>query len=802
MLISYIKIVLRNILAHKINPLINIVGLIIGLTVFILIVLYIDYELSYDMYHSKHNRIYRVLEYYEKDGVGEKSTSVPFPLALNLQKNNKDLIDKTVRFFNFQLPHVFIQYQEKKFYESRFFFTDSTVFDIFDFDFIYGNPQTALTVDNSVVITESMAKKYFGTQNAFGKNLIYEEGINLKITGIIKDIPINSHFIFDFLASFSTIKNIFGFEPNIWAWNPCWTYVLLKENVNPNQLDKSFEQIIDKKFDSEQKNIISFHLQSLTDIHLKSFLDYEIEQNNNIIYLIILITMVIFILIITIINYTNLTTASSIRRAKEVVIKKIHGARRIHLIFQFIVEAIFFAIFSLIISLTLSELLLPYFNIFIAKDINFLTIFKPKYILLIISISIASGIISGIYPAIVFSAYNPTKVLKQNLNNYIDKKFSRKVLVIIQYTISIVLIICTMVNFKQFIFLRNADVGFDKENVIMIPICNTPLVKNFEKFKTEILKNNEIINLTGITDILGVKHNTIESSPKGFSKNTQQTFPGLFVEYDFVKTFGIEILAGRDFSKNIENDNINGILINEAMAKYLGCKNYEEALGKELSTLNFDEKIIGVFKDFNVNSLHYKIAPFIIKMPKDTVEFNFLINYIAIKINSKQKDKAIKIIQDLWVSYSPTRPLEYSFLNTLIKNQYHSEFILVSLSLILSVIAILIASLGVLGLTTFITEQRTKEIGVRKVLGAGTLELLKFLLLDYVKLIFIAIVFAIPISYFLMSQWLLNFAYPIDLNIWIFVLGVSITLLFALIIVPYQAIKAVYKNPVDALKYE
>jgi len=800
--LSYLKIVLRNISANKINPLINIIGLIIGLTVFILIGLYIKYELSYDKYHSKYQRIYRVLEFYEKDGVGEKSTSVPFPLALNLQKNNSDLIEKTVRFFNLQLPHVFIQNKNYKFNEKRFFFTDSTIFEVFDFEFIKGNPKIALDSVNSVVITESMAKKYFPNEDAFGKTLIYEEKIELKVTGIIKDIPLNSHFLFDFLASFSTVNNIFGFEPNIWTWNPCWTYILLKENVKYQDLECRFDSIVEKHFDIEQKNIISFHLQALTDIHLKSFLDYEIENNNNIIYLIILLTMSVFILIITIINYTNLTTASSIRRAKEVVIKKIYGASQLNLILQFITEAIIFSLIALIISLTLSELLLPYFNKFIGKDINFLNIFEPQNILIIISISILTGLISGIYPAFIFSTYNPKKVLKQNLNNYVDKKFSRKVLVIIQYTISIVLIISTIVNLKQFLFLRNADVGFDKENVIMIPICNTRIVENFENFKADILKNSEIINLTAITDILGVKHNTIESSPKGFSKNTQQTFPGLYVEYDFVETFGIEIVAGRDFSKLIKDDNINGILINESMAKYLNCNNYRDALGKELSSVNFNEKIIGVFKDFNVNSLHYKIAPFIIKMPKNTLDFKYLIYYVAIKINPKEKEIAIKNIQTIWQKYSPNRPLEYSFLNSLIKNQYYSEFILVTLSLILSVIAIMIASLGVLGLTTFITEQRTKEIGVRKVLGAGTIELLKILLLDYVKLIFIAIVFAVPISYLLLTKWLQNFAYPIDLDVWIFLIGISITLIFALIIVPYKAIKAVSKNPVDILKYE
>jgi len=799
---SYLKIVLRNIARYKIYPIINILGLVLGLTSFILIGLYLIDELSYDKFFKNSDRIYRILDFYEKDGVGEQAATAPFPLAKAFEKEYPDYVEKTVRFFNFQVPHIFLQYKNKSFYEERFFFTDSTVFEIFDYKFIKGNPLTALDSSNSVVITKSIADKYFENENPLGKQIIYEEGISLTVTAVIEDVPSQTHLKFDFLASMSTLKNIINAEPTNWIWNPCWTYILLKNNTLPQNLEANFPDFVKKYFQNEYSTKLSIHLQKLTDIHLSSFLDYEIENNSNIGYVYILASMSIFILIISVINFTNLVTASSLTRAKEIAIKKTLGAKKIHLVIQLIIEAIVFTIIALIIAMSLAEILLPVFNKYLEKNIDFNVIFEFKYLSVLVLICLVCGFFSGIYPAVILASIVPSKVLKLTTSKEIGGKLSRRILVITQFTISIVLIICTIVSLRQFLFFGSADLGFNKDNVIIIPVSNTPVVRNYENFKKELLQTSYIENVTGMTDKLGVSHNTIEFTSDGFKKNINQALPGTFVGYDFSETFEIKILAGRDFSRIIPDDNIKSVLINESLAKYLGCYNYEDAIGKQFSTLQNNEKIIGVFKDFNINSLHHKITPFVVQMPKNLRQFDLFINYLAIRVTNRKSTEAINDIQNLWKTFSPVRPFEYTFLDKELVNQYKYEYVLVTISLILSIIAVIIASLGVLGLSSFITEQRTKEIGIRKILGANPLEIIKIVLLDFIKMILFSIILAFPISYFILNQWLKNFAYPIELKLWMFLAGAFITIIFTLLIVPYLSIKAAYKNPIDALRYE
>ena len=412
MIRNYFKTAFRNIIKHKSYSIINIAGLAIGVASFIIIMMYVLDELKYDKYHFDSENIYRLVSVYDFEGVGENSASSPFPVAFTLKNDYPGMIKNVVRVFNFQSPRSLIRYGENQFNERRFFFADSTFFQIFNHKFIYGSENDALDENNAVVITQSMAEKYFGNENPMGKLLRFEERLDLKVTGVIEDVPYQSHYIFDFMTSMSTVRLLFGGrEPQTWVWNPCWTYLLIEEG-RAETLESNFPDFIDKYFYDAEKENVSLYLQKLHDIHLKSALDYEIEPNNNISYIYILSVIAVFLLIIASINFMNLATATSSGRAKEIGIKKVMGGYRFQLIVQFIGEALILSFIALIIGVILVELLLPVFNTFTGKNISFNLLFMPEYILGLIIIGLFTGLFSGAYPAFYLSAFEPVKVLK------------------------------------------------------------------------------------------------------------------------------------------------------------------------------------------------------------------------------------------------------------------------------------------------------------------------------------------------------------------------------------------------------
>ncbi|MCK4360971.1 MAG: ABC transporter permease, partial [Bacteroidales bacterium] len=611
---------------------------------FIIILLYIIDEVSYDRYHKNADNIYRLVNVYDFDGVGENSASSPFPVAFTMKDEYPGMIKNVVRIFNFQSPRMLIELGDKRYNERRFFFADSTFFHIFDHEFIHGNPKTVLNESYSVVLTESAAKKYFGDDNPVNKTIKFEKQFDLKVTGVIKDVPAQSHFNFDFIASMSSVGRMFGGRlPQTWVWNPCWTYLLLEDGAAP-VLEKKFPDFIDKFFYDAEKENISLYLQPLTDIHLKSRLDYELEPNNNISYIYILSAIAAFLLIIASINFMNLATATSAARAKEIGVKKVVGVYRSQLIFQFISESIILSFISLIIALILVELLLPAFNTFTNKDIVLSILLQPKYLLALIILVLFTGAFSGIYPAFYLSAFKPVSVLKGSLRRENKSTLPRKILVVIQFVISITLIIGTLTVLNQLKFLRNADLGFNKEQVIIIPVNHTPIARSYKSVKNELLLNTDIISITAVDDIFGVAHNTHEFRPEGFPQDKLQFYPALVVRFDFVKTFDIKILAGRDYNEDNKTDPEKGMLINEAMVKHLGWGSNEEALGKKFKSLHGEERVIGVTNNFNTTSLHEQAGPFVLNIKEKPDEVMWFLKFMAIRIAPDNHKKTIDFI--------------------------------------------------------------------------------------------------------------------------------------------------------------
>lgn len=802
MWINYLKIAYRNLVKHKLYTLINVAGLAIGIASFILIWLYILDELSYDRYHTKADDIYRLVNVYDFDGVGENSASSPFPVAWTLKNEYPALIKNVTRVFNRQAPRTLVEVDVISYNERLFFFADSSFFEIFDYKFISGNPNTALDEINAVVITETAAKKYFKDENPMGKTIRVERGLDLKITGVIEDVPHNSHFQFDFMASLSSMKKPYGGQlPKTWIWNPCWTYLVLEKGA-AEKLDKEFPKFIDKFFYDAEKENVTLYVQPLTDIHLKSKLDYEIEPNSNISYIMILGGIAFFLLIIAIINYVNLATATSAGRSREIGIKKVFGAYRSQLIYQFLFESILLSLVALVVSLFLIEFLLPSLNNFSDKSISLSILLDPSYAFIIILIGVLTGLLSGLYPAFYLSLFKPIIVLNQKHNESTKSGFGRKFLVIVQFTISIVLIIITLNIFNQLSYLKNADTGFNKNNVLILPINGTSIAKSYEAFKEEILLNPNIISVTAMDDLLGAAHNTHEFRPEGFPEDKWQFYPALVVRYDFLETFDIEVLAGRDYSRDMKTDPEKGMLINEAMVKHLGWDSNEDAIGKKFPSLQGEERVIGVFRNFNVTSLHETSGPFVLNIKETPGAIRFFLKYIAIRVNPNNIDESIAFMEQKWNESEKGRPFEYTFLDKELEQLYHDEKVLGQLSLILTAIIIFIAALGLYGLASFMTEQRTREIGIRKVFGADDRSILTLLSKEFAKLVAISIAFAWPISYLLTDEWLGYFAYQSSQDWSIYLLGGLIAFVIAMLITISRALIAARANPVDSLKYE
>jgi putative ABC transport system permease protein len=688
-----------------------------------------------------------------------------------------------------------VTYGDKSFREENIYLADANFFDFFSYPLLEGDPALALQDPHSIVITQAMAQKYFGDENPLGKTLIIDQELEFHITGVLDEFPSNTHLKFDFLASVDLLKNRSWFS-NWWS-NSFFTYVMLREGIAPgdviSRLPDFMEKYLGKDFERSGRRM-GLTLEALPDIYLnnQSTFDKIPHGDRQVIYLFTLIAL--FILLIAAINYMNLATARSSKRAMEVGLRKVMGAYRRNLLLQFLSESVILTFISVILAIGLLELILPYFNDLFNLDLS-LRNFTGKGALLLLAGILFTGIISGSYPAVFLSSFRPVEVMKGVLPGS-GNAVMRKMLVTAQFAISIALIAFTVVIFRQMNFISGQKLGFDEEQVILVPMTNDAIYRERERFKNELLREPGIVSVSAVSGAPGGFHDYysfgVQNEPE--KKLRMRT---VFTDENYLGTFNIPLIAGRNFSPERAADVNGAVILNESAVRELGWS-AEEAPGKVLVNFplgSLQQTVIGVVKDYHFSSLKLKIQPLAITM-------NDMQRVFAIKVRPGNLQERLTAIEKAWDVSAPGFPFEYEFLDRALENLYRAERKQQVIFSVFAFVAISIACLGLFGLATYAAEQRTREIGIRKVLGASAGGLVMLLSKDFLKLVIIAFALAVPVSYYAMKQWLQDFAYRITIDAGIFLLAGSIALLIALATVSYQAIKAALANPVEALRYE
>ncbi|MEN8118996.1 MAG: ABC transporter permease [Bacteroidota bacterium] len=801
MLKNFLKIAFRNLLRHKFFSLANIISFSIGLASLTLVSLYVFDEFSFDTFQSKSKQTYRLATIYNKDSTLLESALTPFPLAQSLQKDYPGLIENHFRLFNFQNPSILIEYKKKHYNEKNFFITDSAIFDAFDFEFITGGAN--FNDIKTAVISESIKKKYFGHFNPIGKELLID-GVPVKVVGVYKDLPGNSHVKLDILVSFETLEYMIGYVPDSWLWNSCWTYIVLEQEKTQIDLESKFSEFIQNHYDKLIKDNSLLFLQPLQEIHLNSSLEYEIKPNNRKLYLFILLGIAGFLLLVSIINFLNLRTTDSLTRVKESGIRKVLGSNKPQLITQFIIESMILSFAALVIAFFIVEAFLPVLNHLTDKNITFNHIFNNHIFTFILWVVILTGLIVGINAGLFASSCPAVHAIRFKKGFLHKKWLSGRFLILTQYTLALILLIMVLVNFKQLHYLKNTDLGFEVRNTVILPVINTPITEKYPDFKNYLLASKRVENVTALDNIIG---NRIYHQRYFYKRNNNKKvefFPLLTVRHDFLKTFNIKLLAGSDFSKgNTEKIETakNELIINETLSKLIGFESVKDAINQPLTTYKGQERIVGVIKDFNTRSLHKPVSPLIIKIVDNEDYLSEYTKYVAVKFKKVGKND-LKYLFMIWKKFAPNHPFEYGTLNSILDRQYKNEDILNYFLWLFSALLIIISSIGIWALTSFFSIQRTKEIGIRKAIGAMEQDILILFTKDFIGTIIAANIIAWPIAYFILKKWLTVFAYRTNIDLWIFVLATFFMLFLTFSIIWFYALKTSSSNPVDALRDE
>jgi putative ABC transport system permease protein len=797
---NYFKTAWRNFWKNKIFSAINILGLSTGLTCCILIFLFIQHELSYDKFNTQAKNIYRLTSTMQTtNGEGELAVT-PAPWAPLMKKDFPEIKEYT-RLLKDEKVLIGVPGRQH-FYETQMLYADSTFFDVFSVSLKQGDVRHALEKPNSIILTDETAKKYFGDTNPIGKTLevnSFGRNFNAEVTAIAKKLPSASHFNFNSIVSLQTLGDLSG----MWSFHMVDSYLLLKNNTSSSSLEKKFPAFVNKYLvnnpNADGKNDI--HLQPLTYIHLHSHLAGEIGINGDITYVYVFACVALFILLIACFNFTNLTTARSLTRAKEVGLRKVVGADKKQLLSQFLSETFLFALIALIIAVILAYLILPVFNQLSGRELNIDFGNNYSLLLLLLLLVIGVGLLAGLYPGFVLSAFKPIEVLKGKFIKSNKGISFRKVLVTLQFVVSIALIASTILVSRQLDFLKNKNVGFDKENVVLLKLPRDTDSLRLASFRSSLLGDKNILSIAASSTVPGdnIPVNLVNDGSPDLSKAISMQM--LFTDADFVPTMKMQVMAGRDFNKDMPTDKTEGFIINEEAVKKFGWKNSAEAVGKTIqwvqpNTVLKTGKVIGVVKDFNITPLKSAVQPLVMHY------FPERFHYLYIRFNQKNAQTVLASIQKLFSQFYAKQSLEYNFLDDTLNNLYSSEQQLSIIFYYFSFLAILIACMGVLGLSLYSIQQRIKEIGIRKVLGASVFSITSELLKEFVKPVLIAALIATPISWYAMNKWLQDFAYHIQINWIVFLLTTLIVLALAILTMGIQSIKAAIANPVKSLRTE
>ena len=801
MLRNYLKTAIRNLWKNRTFSLINIGGLAVGMAVSFLILLYVLNEVTYDRFNENYAHIYRVATKIDAQGRHLEVPSVPAPLGPALVEQFPEVIRAArlrVR------GKGIISYEDRVFEESGIYHADPDLFRVFTIPIVRGNPDTWLEAPFSMIVTEELAHKYFGEEDPIGKTIKIDNRHTYTITGIVQKMPDNSHFKFSMIGSLSSLEKLQR-DLNLWMGFNYHTYILLEGNPNLEEITQKYHNLLMANMPDQFNQLgvdVQIFLQALPRIHLHSHLEAEMEPPGNPAFIRILTTIALFILLIACINFMNLSTAQSARRAREVGMRKVLGAHRRKLIAQFLGESLLLSFISLFIAIIFIYFLLPVFNQLVSKDLVFNPAQNGIIPVGLIGVTLLVGLMAGTYPAFFLSSFVPLEVLKSRFKAGKGHSFFRNGLVSLQYVISITLICCTFVIFYQLHHVKNRNLGFDKEQIVVIPFRGQVYQKH-DVFKNEILRLPGVVKAAcSSSDPSGVNNETMFSF-EGIAQK-KQVFPFMDIDADYLDTMGMELASGRNFSPDRPSDK-KAVILNETLAQQLG---WDNPLGRIVSMIDVEETgstgpqfievpytVIGVVRDFHFESLHQKIRGHLMKMAGE-------VNRISIKLRPWSIAETLRSCEKTWQELEPAYPFQYTFLDESFDRLYRSEQRMGQIFISFTSIAILISCLGLFGLASFTTEQRTKEIGIRKVLGASLSNILLLLSREFTKWVLLANIVAWPVAYFAMWKWLQGFAYRIDLEFWIFFLSGIMALFIALLTVVSKSLRAAITNPVNALRYE
>ncbi|HYG19360.1 MAG TPA: ABC transporter permease [Ohtaekwangia sp.] len=802
MIRNYVLIAYRNLLRHKGFSLINITGLAVGIASCLLIAMYVQHELSYDRYHTNLNQIYRVIHAYQH---GEDAATLPppapgdfqvwgnAPVGAALLQDFPEVV-KVVQFTGRQ--SLLLQHGEKRFQENDLFFADSTVFEVFSWNLIAGSPKDALARPHTIVLTERMAQKYFGDDEALGQTIIVDNGDSYTVTGVMEDVPVNSHFTFDALLSMVTFRNN---RPEIfdwWGYVDFYTYFTVTENFNRAEFEAKFPELV-KRHKVHFPYVMG--IEHLPDVYLHSQAVRQPGTTGSLMNIYIFSTIAVFILVIACINFMNLSTARAMDRAKEVGVRKVAGAYRTSLVKQFLSESVLISVLATLIGLALASVTLPMFETLSGKRISFDLLYTPKAMGMLVVVALATGLLAGSYPAMVLSGFRPSLVLKGLFRSSSHGVILRKALVVFQFSLSVMLIIGTWVVYTQLDHLRNRDLGFHDEQMVVIDFgWDGKVQRDIAGIKNAFRDLPSVVSVSAQRTVPGgffPKAYTEIESPDGKMVGNA---PDLFeIDEDFIPNFGIQMAAGRNYSTEFPSDTLQAMIINEAAAKLYGYQDPREAIGKKFSQWGRDGVVVGVVRDFNYRSLHNVVEPLALRL-----EPRWSSASICLRVNTNDLPATIAAADKLWQQLAPQRPFLYSFLDEDFHRQYKEDQQFGKVFSAFAGLAIFIACFGLFGLVTYSTGQRTKEIGIRKVLGASVTGIVALLSRDFIRLVVLAIVIATPVALYAMGLWLEDFAYRIEIGMSLVILPGLIVMFLALMVISWQSVRTALGNPITSLRNE
>ena len=795
MFLNHLKITCRNLLKMRLYSSVNLIGLAVGIAGSILILLYVYYEYSFDRFHKHADHIYRINQYSMEEGVAPHYAGLTMSPLAGVLKQEISEIQGTTRVRIFDIKSLF-RYQDRSFYISNVAFVDSTVFDVFSFPLIEGDPYTALSRPNSIVLGEEMARKLFGDESPIGKAVTWGSGLTLEVTGVMRKIPANSHLILNALVSFDVAEHLWSWMDN-WSLSCLATYVRFADGASPEPLRARLQGIMENHVSPEDARSVQLYLQPLTDIHLHSSnIIYQYNHNpGNITNVRILAAIAVFTLLLACINYTNLTTARIVKRSMEVGIRKVAGAKRGDLVLQFLLESMIVTLLAMVLAIVLIELLLPVFGNITARSLSLDILNEPTIWIAIVGGVLLIGLASGAYPAFYLSRYRPAYVFQSLRWSGSHGAKLRNALIVLQFAISAALIVSTLIVIKQLNFWQNMDLGFHRDQTIVVPLNNRETRSQTEIMKAKILQNPSISHVSAISNIPGEAFPQMAVAYEGMSEGEEWTSAVLTVDYDYLETLGAYLIKGRNFSHDVSTDSAAAFVISETAARQLG---WSDPIGKELYLPFFERRgtVIGVINDFHYQSLHYAIEPLLVIM-----EPRFF-GKLLVRYQDGDISNVLSTIRNTWEESVSLYPFEYSFLDADLSSLYSSEQKTALLLMSFAGLSIFIACLGLFGLAAFMADQKTKEIGIRKTLGASVMSIVMLLTRSYALWVVVANLIACPIVYYIMTRWLQNFAYRVNITAGSFLFAACLALMIALITVSFQSIRAAIANPAKALRYE